>query len=59
MGGRGLREEEYVATITGLRQRVEWLEESMGRLLVSFQSPISLVTHPPPNFLEIYEDNTD
>lgn len=27
---------DYLATITGLKQRVEWLEESMGRLLVSF-----------------------
>lgn len=29
---------DALATIKGLKQRVEWLEESIGRLLVSFLS---------------------
>jgi hypothetical protein len=42
---------DALATIAGLKQRIEWLEESVGRLLVHPPIPISPIKHFLTNFL--------
>lgn len=39
VGGGIESSNDALATIKGLKQRVEWLEESLGRLLVTISIP--------------------
>ncbi|RDL37002.1 uncharacterized protein BP5553_04435 [Venustampulla echinocandica] len=41
IGGEGQTSNDALATIAGLKQRVEWLEESIGRLLLEKETPSS------------------
>jgi len=48
---------DALATIAGLKQRIEWLEESIGRLLLEKeQKPAELGDHPRDNCCMTFTD---